>query len=80
MRQRLVLSLVSTKETDFQTVSTKAGESALSGALVGGALPLGFAAAKGVVSPFLSNIIAQTRRLGASSGRAGDCRKWGGIG
>ena len=37
----------------------KAGESALTGALVGGALPLGFAAAKGVVSPFLSNIIAQ---------------------
>jgi len=38
---------------------TKAGESALTGALVGGALPIGFAAAKGVVSPFLSNIIAQ---------------------
>jgi hypothetical protein len=37
----------------------KAGESALTGALVVGALPLGFAAAKGVVSPFLSNIIAQ---------------------
>jgi hypothetical protein len=38
---------------------TRAGEGALTGGLVGGALPVGFAAAKGVVSPFLSNIIAQ---------------------
>jgi hypothetical protein len=37
----------------------KSGEGALGGALVGGALPVVGAAAKGVVSPFLSNIIAQ---------------------
>jgi hypothetical protein len=49
----------STKENGLNDRLTKAGESALTGALVGGALPIGFAAAKGVVSPFLSNIIAQ---------------------
>jgi hypothetical protein len=47
------------KENGLNDRLTKAGESALTGALVGGALPIGFAAAKGVVSPFLSNIIAQ---------------------
>jgi hypothetical protein len=38
---------------------SKAGEGFLMGGLIGGALPVAGAAAKGVVSPFLSNIIAQ---------------------
>ena len=59
LRQCLVALPDSTKENGLNDRLTKAGESALTGALVGGALPIGFAAAKGVVSPFLSNIIAQ---------------------
>src|SRR6516164_4558092 len=46
--------------------ATRAGEGALAGGLVGGALPVGFAAAKGVVSPFLSNIIAQLNPEGVA--------------
>ena len=49
-----------------QVGSARAGERALTGALVGGALPIGFAAAKGVVSPFLSNIIAQLNPEGVA--------------
>lgn len=37
---------------------TKAGEGALTGGLVGAGLPVTIATAKGVVSPFLSNILA----------------------
>ena len=56
-----------------QVGSARAGERALTGALVGGALPIGFAAAKGVVSPlpFKHHCPDQSRRLGASSSRAG---------
>jgi hypothetical protein len=43
---------------------SQAGQDALVGGLVGGALPVGLAAAKGVVSPFLSNIIAQVNPEG----------------
>ena len=50
-RMRLVALPDSTKENGLNDRLTKAGESALTGALVGGALPIGFAAAKGVVSP-----------------------------
>jgi hypothetical protein len=38
---------------------SKAGQGALGGAIVGGAIPVAGAAVRGVVSPFLSNIIAR---------------------
>ena len=61
-----------------QIGSARAGERALTGALVGGALPIGFAAAKGVVSPFLSNIIAQINPEGLARRQvARACREWG---
>jgi len=69
------------KENGLNDRLTKAGESALTGALVGGALPIGFAAAKGVVSPFLSNIIAQINPEGLARRQVArvQCREWGGT-
>jgi hypothetical protein len=46
--------------------ASNAGQGALGGARVGGALPIAGAAAKGVVSPFLSNIIAQINPQGVA--------------